>query len=68
MKFKLVKPGCVDSRAYGLEGISTGDVVEFHGHFVEKASRNPDFEEVKDSPSRAKPKKTAKKKAVKRGK
>lgn len=43
MKFKLVKSNCKNVCAYGVENISTGDTVEFTGHFVEKAKNNSDF-------------------------
>lgn len=46
MKFKLIKKGCIDISSYGEEDISTGDVIELTGRFAEKASNNPDFEEV----------------------
>ena len=47
MKFKFIKPECENVGAYGVSNISTGDTVEFSGHFIEKATNNPDFELVK---------------------
>ena len=47
MKFKFIKPDCENVGAYNVENISTGDTVEFSGHFIEKAQNNPDFELVK---------------------
>lgn len=47
MKFKFIKPDCKNVGAYGISNISTGDTIEFSGHFIEKAKNNPDFELVK---------------------
>jgi len=47
MKFKFIKADCKNVGAYDLSNISTGDIVEFKGHFEEKAKNNPDFEIAK---------------------
>ena len=47
MKFKFIKPNCKNVGYYSLRNISTGDTVELDGHFIEKATNNPDFELVK---------------------
>ncbi len=47
MKFKLVKPNCKNVGAYGVENISTDDVINLTGRQAEKAKNNPDFSEVK---------------------
>ncbi len=67
MKFKYVRPDVSNTRIYGHEDVSTGDVIDLEGHFVVKATNNPDLERVKDEPKKAvkkaAPKKAAKKKA-----
>lgn len=64
MKFKLVKPGCENSRAYGHDGLKTGDVIELNDHFSRKAMANPDFEEY--TPPKKVVKKAAKKSVKKK--
>lgn len=44
MKFKFIKSNCKDAPIYGGQTASTGDHVDFDGHFAEKAKNNPDFE------------------------
>ena len=46
MKFKLIKEGCDNVGAYGVNGISTGDTIELDGLMAEKASNNPDFKHM----------------------
>jgi len=46
MKFKFVKKVTGSVKVYDGATVKTGDVVEFDGHFAEKAKNNPDFETV----------------------
>lgn len=47
MKFKYVKKVKEPVLSYG-NMVSTGDTVEYKGHFAEKAKRNPNYEIVED--------------------
>ena len=47
MNFKLVKLNCKNVGAYGVTGLSTGDVFQLEGRAAEKAGNNPDFKFIK---------------------
>lgn len=47
MKFKLIAKFDEPVNCYTGEKISTGDIIELDGHLAEKASKNPNYQEVK---------------------
>lgn len=63
MKFKFIKEVEGEVGIYGGQKAKTGDVVELHGFFAEKALKNPAFIEVKSKAKKAETKTDDKKAA-----
>ena len=65
MKFQFVKE--VEGKVLGYDGVmvTTGDVVEYDGHFAQKAMRNKDYQAVGETVPMSEPAaKPAKKKST----
>lgn len=65
MEFRFVRQCEGRAKTYQGQTVATDEVVEFTGHFIEKADRNPDFERVEEV--KTEPRTRSKKKVSRRG-